>query len=134
MPYFLINGNELAVSIFYLMPIMIFAFVPIFSGMTKMKADIRCFWVIAVLFTVQVAVISLSLATIARYYYDFFPLMMIMVFMGVVELTKRERVSNKTIGLLGAISVMISFALPMNAISFYATYIDYPSPLLNIFF
>jgi hypothetical protein len=59
--------------------------------------------------------------------------MMIMLFIGVADLVKQKLLSCETVGLLGGISILISFALPIDAISFYATYIKFPSPWLNFF-
>jgi hypothetical protein len=134
MPYFLLNGNELAVSIFCLMPIMLLSFVPLVDGRFKSHAEMNIYLIILTLFAIQVVVISLSLAAIARYYYDFFALMMVMAFVGGSYLRSSAKISNGMVIFLGAISIMISFALPMNAITFYAKFIDYKSPLLNIFF
>jgi hypothetical protein len=134
MPYFLLNGNELAVSIFCLMPIMLLSFAPLVGGRFKSHAEMTIYLIILTLFAVQVVVISLSLAAIARYYYDFLALMMMMAFAGGNYLRSTEKISDGMFIFLGAISIMISFALPMNAITFYAKFIDYKSPLLNIFF
>jgi hypothetical protein len=37
------------------------------------------------------------------------------------------------IAFLGGISLVLSFALPLNAITFYAKFINYQSPLLHFF-
>lgn len=134
MPYFLLNGNELAVSVFCLLPIMLLCFAPLVGGRFKSLGEMNIYLIISALFAVQVVVISLSLAAIARYYYDFLALMMMMAFAGGSYLRTTEKISNGMIIFLGVISIMISFALPMNAITFYAKFIDYQSPLLNIFF
>lgn len=134
MNYLLVNGNELAVSIFYLMPITAIAFIPLFYKKVRVEFKNNKYLIIAVLFVIQVIVISLTPAAIARYYYDFLPLMMIMVFIGAVRMQTNKKMSNAIFGCLGTISVLISFSLPMNAIQFYAMYIKYKSPLLDIFF
>lgn len=134
MPYFLLNGNELAVSIFCLMPIMLLSFGPLIGGRFKTYIEFNLFGLVAALFVVQVVVISLSLAAIARYYYDFFALMMLIAFMGGSYLRSIEKISDGLVVLLGALSLIISFALPMNAVRFYEAFIRYPSPLLRIFF
>lgn len=134
MPYVLVNGNELVVSIFCLMPMMIVAFIPLFSTGFRAEAHANGYFIVAVLWAVQLVAVALSLAAIARYYYDFVPLMMLMLFIGVNWLKTAGQVSNTTVVLLGGISVAISFTLPMNAIRFYDTFLAYRSPLLKIFF
>jgi len=134
MPYFLLNGNELAVSIFCLMPITLLSFALPVGGRFKSFVETNIYLMIFILFAVQVVVISLSLSAIARYYYDFLALMMMMAFMATVYLRLTAKISTGMVVFLGAISIIISFALPMNALTFYADYIDYPSPLLHIFF
>lgn len=134
MPYQLVNGNELVVSIFCLMPMMIFVFVPLFSSTFRSEAHANGYFILAVLFAVQLVTVALSLAAIARYYYDFVPLLMLMLSIGVAWLKTAGQVSNKTVGFLAGISVLISFTLPMNAIRFYDTFLKYRSPLLEIFF
>ncbi len=130
----LVNGNELAVSVFYLMPVMAIAFMPLFFKESLIEFKNNKYLVIAAIFAIQVIVISLTPAAMGRYYYDFFPLMMIMVFIGVTRMQRNKKMSNAIFGCLGTISVIISFSLPMNAIQFYAMYIHYKSPLLDIFF
>lgn len=134
MAYFLLNGNELAVSIFVLMPIMFLAFAPLAGNGFKAYREIKPYVMIVSLFAVQVVVISLSLAAIARYYYDFFALMMLLAFVGGDHLRTSAKISDGMVIALGAISILISFALPMNAVRFYAQFIAYQSQLLPLFF
>ena len=133
-PYFLINTNELTVSVFYLAPILMLACVPCFSSKSYGDDGLTKFVVLFGLIAVQIFSVAFTVASIARYYYDFIPLMMIMAFMATVHLRSKTKISNGMIAFLGGISLVLSFALPMNAITFYATFINYKSPLLNIFF
>ena len=130
-PYLLLNANELTVSVFFLMPILSLFFTPLFF---KIDNDKYSFYLVFSVFIAQIFSLGFTIASIARYYYDFVPLMMIMAFMGIVLLKKRAKISNGMVGFLGAISLIISFSLPMNAILFYSKFINYQSPLLRIFF
>jgi hypothetical protein len=78
--------------------------------------------------------VSLSLAAIARYYYDFLPLLMLMVYLGAGGLKAAGSISIRMLAFLGGTSVVASFALPLNAIRFYETYIRFASPWLKIFY
>lgn len=134
MPYYLVNGNELVVSIFYLMPVLVIGIVPLISGRSQANFNRSGYIISAGVFAVQMVVISLSIATTARYVYDFLALLMIMSYLGAVRMQTAGKMSTGMFGMLAAVSVVISFALPLNAIRFYAQYIDFQSPLLKIFF
>lgn len=132
--YFLLNTNELTVSIFCLLPVTILFVVPLFTRRSATGAGFENYIIFSAIFLTQIFSITFTIATIARYYYDFFPIMMMMTYMGAVWLKVNRKVSDVTLISMGVISVVISFALPMNAIQFYDPFIDYRSPLLNIFF
>jgi len=133
-PYFLINTNELTVSVFFLMPILMLACVPLFSSRFRGDEGFTRFAVLAGLWAVQILSVAFTVASIARYYYDFIPPMVLMAFIAAVHLRSKNKLSNGMIVFLGSLSLILSFALPMNALTFYAKFIRYPSPLLNIFF
>lgn len=134
MPYLLVNGNELAVSLFCLMPVTVLIFITLGQPGFRSEAKSNGLFNLALVCVLQVAVISLSLAATARYYYDFLPLLLLMASFGAIWLQKQGKAGAGLLLFLNAVSILISFALPMNAIRFYQTYIDYPSPLLRIFF
>jgi hypothetical protein len=133
-PYFLINTNELTISIFYLVPILTLSVVPCFSSKSYWDDGLTRFVILFSLVAVQILSVAFTVASIARYYYDFISLMMMMTFIATLHLRSKVKISNGMIASLGVISVVLSFALPMNAITFYAKFINYKSPLLNIFF
>ncbi len=134
MPYFLINSNELTVSIFFLMPILVLCFVPLFTKRFLCNGSLGKYVICSAVLVAQILSVGFTVATIARYYYDFLPLLMMMAFIGAVSLKMNRKISDMTLMFLGIVSILISWALPMNAIQFYAQFIDYPSPLLNVFF
>ncbi|MEW6671389.1 MAG: hypothetical protein AB1427_06770 [Thermodesulfobacteriota bacterium] len=133
-PYFLVNANELTISVFFLAPILVLAFVPCLSSKSYGNDGLTPFVILLGLVIVQIFSVGFTVATIARYYYDFIPLMMMMAFMATVHLKLNRKISNGMIAFLCCISTVLSFALPMNAIRLYDKFIDYQSPLLNIFF
>lgn len=133
-PYFLINTNELTISIFYLMPILVLLFAPCFSLKSYWDNGPTRFVILFGLVVVQVLSVTFTVASIARYYFDFISLMMMMAFIATLQLRSKAKISNGMVFFLGGITLVSSFALPMNAIAFYAGFIDYKSPLLNIFF
>ncbi|MFC1816632.1 hypothetical protein ACFL0M_12030 [Thermodesulfobacteriota bacterium] len=134
MPYYLMNTNELTVSIFSLMPILMLSVVPLIAKRSGPGENIENYLIFLAVLVVQIFSIIFTVTTVARYYYDFLALMMMMTYLGTAWLKVNGKVSNTMVCLLGVISAVMSFALPMNAIKFYAKYIDYKSPLLNIFF
>ncbi|MEJ2716694.1 MAG: hypothetical protein P8182_06075 [Deltaproteobacteria bacterium] len=134
MPYFLINVNELSASVFCLMPIMLLAVVPLLASWRNPNVcRLTTYFILSVLFGVQCLTISLTPASTARYYYDFLPIMMMMSYIGALWFQKRASRPNVMIASLAVISVVLSFALPMNALTLYAHFISYKSPLLQVF-
>jgi len=132
--YFLINVNELTVSIFYLLPILAFAGVPLFASKFFWEEARTKYIVLSALVAVQVAAVAFTVASVPRYYYDFIAPLMMMAFMAATRLRLKYTISNGLIAFIGGISLILSFALPINAIAFSAGFILYKSPLLRIFF
>jgi hypothetical protein len=89
--------------------------------------------ILAAVFAAQCLTISLTLASTARYYYDFLPIMMMMSYIGAMWFQKHGTRPRVMIGALAVLSIVLSFALPMNAIGLYRHFIEYKSPLLQIF-
>ncbi len=120
MPFALIYENELSASVFVLMPVLILFVVPL-ALVKEDRPDInfRMYLVLFVLLVMQVLPISVSMATAARYYYDFLPIMMIMAYLGALWLKRKKAEYFFAVLLMAVISIIVSLALPMNAISFY---------------
>jgi hypothetical protein len=120
MPYLLVYANELSVSVFILMPVLLLSFVPL--ALRKEAApemDFRTYLVLFALVVTQVFPIMISMSTVARYYYDFVPIMIMMSYMGALWLkTKGAGYVLPTL-LAAALSIVVSFTLPVNAASFY---------------
>lgn len=134
-PLFLINANELCVSVFLLLPMTIFCLAPIISHGLLSKSGLKTQYLILVaICLLQILPTALSVASVARYYYDFFPILLALAYIGVIGLKLNDSVSDSFLFTMGALSVVFSSSLPMNAISFYSQYIKYESPLFSIFF
>lgn len=134
-PFFLINANELCVSVFFLLPMTIFCLAPVISHRLLSKSGLRTHYLI--LLTVcllQILPTALSVASVARYYYDFLPILFILAYIGIIGLKLNDSISDAFIIAMGVLSVTLSLSLPMNAIIFYSRYIKYKSPLLSLFF
>ena len=134
-PLFLINANELCTSVFCLLPITILSIAPVVSQKLLFKPGLRIIYLI--LLTVcflQILPTALSVASVARYYYDFLPILLMLSYIGLISLKLNYQVSDKLTLALGILSVVLSLALPINGIRFYSQYIKYESPLLTFFF
>lgn len=120
MPYHVLYANELSVSVFVLMPVLILSAIPLVlfrEGSPKMEP-----YAILVLFALvitQLFPLVPSMSTVARYYYDFVPIMIMMSYLGGLWLKGKGSGYFLMVLLAAAFSVVISFTLPMNAIKFY---------------
>lgn len=133
--YRLINTNELCASILILLPVSLIAFVPLIKiKSTGKDAYPSKYIMLTLLWCLQVLIIALTVATAVRYYYDFVPILLVCVFMGFMCLKTDGLISDKGIVCMGLFSIVISFAVVLNAIVFYSYFIRYHSPLLSYFF
>jgi hypothetical protein len=133
-PYILINVNELSVSVFSLMPVLILCALPaVVAVRRRTLVDAKMYLLLLILFALQVVVISLTVAATARYYYDFLPIMMILCYQGALALIEHSERPRLLLALLAGLSIVMSLTLPLNAIRFYASFINYHSPLLSYF-
>jgi hypothetical protein len=134
MPYWLVHTNELSVSVFILLPLTLFALSPALAAKLDFeKTYIRKYLILLLIMALQVFSTAITLATTARYYYDFLPILMLMAYLGAAMSIEHMRRPNVLIVSLALLSMVVSMALPMNAIVFYKHYINYVSPLLGLF-
>ncbi|MBI5251713.1 MAG: hypothetical protein HY912_19650 [Desulfomonile tiedjei] len=130
--FFLMHVNELSVSVFVLMPVLLFCFFcNIREQSVGTEIDRSFSRVLSASIVLQVVPLSLTIGSIVRYYFDFLPLMLIMAFGGYMRI--RGRLSHKylTLGLTSAVSLLFSFFLSIGAMFFYWNFINYRSPLLG---
>jgi hypothetical protein len=131
--YFLMHVNELSVSIFAMTPVMLFCF---FCGFRKEVSQPRferiASGILLAAFALQVAPLSFTIGSIARYYFDFLPLMLLLAFCGYVRIKDRLSSNYLALGLTSIMSLVLSFCVPINALTLYSTFINFRSPLLGL--
>ena len=131
--YFLIHVNELSTAVFVFMPVLFLCFFCSFRGAAATSEFDRIApKLLLALFALQVVPLSLTIGSIARYYFDFLPLMLIMAFAGHVEIKSRLRSKRLVLGLTSALSLILSFSVPISALIFYWSFISFRSPLLEL--
>jgi hypothetical protein len=130
---FLMHVNELSVSIFALMPVLLFCFFcSVRRDISKPKFQAIASIILWAAFVLQVVPLSLTIGSIARYYFDFLPLMLILAFAGYVAIKSRLSSKYFILGLTSGLSLLLSFSVPMDALIFYLRFIDFRSPLLGL--
>ncbi len=131
--YFLMHLNELSVSIFVLMPVLIFCFFCSFRGeASESKFEQIASRILFAAVVLQVIPLSLTIGSVARYYFDFLPLMLVLAFAGYVGIKSRLSSNYFILGLTSALSLVLSFCVPMSALIFYLSFINFRSPLLEL--
>jgi hypothetical protein len=128
--YHLLNVNELSVSVFILIPILVFGIIPMFFK-SEEKSEKALFKVFLIAIALQLLPLSATIGSIARYYLDFLPLMLIASFLGYCLI--EDKLSSKyfLVTLTAIMSLVLSFSVVLNALPFYAQFILYKSPLLR---
>jgi hypothetical protein len=131
--YFLIHVNELSTAVFVFMPVLIFCFfcnsrwLSTVSGFDRIAPR-----VLLASFVLQVVPLSLTIGSIARYYFDFLPIMLIMAFAGYVGIKSRLSPCRLILGLTSVLSLILSLSVPISALIFYWSFIKFKSPLLEL--
>ena len=134
LPYHLLYRNDLSVSIFYMMPLLTLMVYPVVNRLF-IRPD-RPMWnygLVFFLFMLQVLPPAFTVATTARYYYDVFPLAFILAYIGALQLIELGRIAFLPIGLLAFLSLVLSFSLPVQAMTFATGAIGYVAPMLHFF-
>jgi len=120
MQYSLMYGNELSVSVFILMPVLLLFVVPLaLVKENRLPTSFHMYLVLFVLLFMQVLSIAVTMLTVARFYYDFVPIMMIMSYLGALWLKRNRADCFWVVVLMAAVSTIVSFSLPVCAMSFY---------------
>lgn len=130
--YILIHCNELAASIFLFIPVLIFSATPLFTNASNrgilLKPLLFFLWIA---FILQVLPLSLTVGSIARYYYDFLPFLLLLSFVGMFWI--KNKLLKVLIPVLTVLSIVLSFAVVVNAMHTYTVTIHYQAPLLKFF-
>ncbi len=130
LPYYLINANELVISIFFLMPVLLFAFYPCLMRFIGHQVfQTTAYTVLMILVVLQTIPVSATVAATARYYYDFFPILSLAAFLGAVQFGRRGPLQVVLVVSAVLASTVFSLALPVNGIAFYHHLIGYSSPM-----
>ncbi len=130
LPYHLMYLNELSVSVFCLMPILVLMFYPLASRLLELgEPPASNYGTLAAIFFLQVIPVSLTVGTTARYYYDFVPIAALMAYLGTLQLNRQARTTVVLVVLLGVLSIVLGLSLPIQAVAFYRAVISYDSPL-----
>lgn len=130
--YYLIHFNELVVSIFWLMPILLFALAPLSNRLTGGNSVQNTnYRILMGVFALQTMWLFLFFGSCARYVLDFLPFLTAMAYVGVISFRFTDRAVLFLIVFLGALSVVLSINLPANAFSYYLPFIYYSSPWIR---
>ena len=132
-PYFLLHGNELAGSVLVLMPVLLFAFTPL-SRSGRLGSDFQkgVYRMLAVATVCQVTPLLFTVTSNARYYYDFLPIIIILAFLGMSQLTLTGKLKRGIAVAVAVLSIVTSASVVVNGLLVYETYISFRAPLLDL--
>jgi hypothetical protein len=135
LPYQMVHSNELAVSIFCMMPISVTALFPLVKGAAALESRrLRDRYVVlGIVFWILVLAISLTVATTARYYYEFLPILLMLSYLGASSSKGGVIRARPVIIGLALLSIVLSFSVPLNAVFFFPDYLLCNSPLVALF-
>lgn len=132
MPYHLINGNELAASVFVLMPVLLLFLIPLYE--CGRRAYRRIYFVLLAVIACQVFSIAITMLSTARYYFDFLPILLLAAYLGALTKPTESAFNQYLAPITGIVSLIMSFIVPISGVVFYSSEIaGYKSPLLKLF-
>lgn len=130
---YLMHVNELSVSIFALMPVLLFCLFCSFRGhASESKFGLIASRIVLGAFLLQMVPLSLTIGSIARYEFDFLPFLLVLAFAGYVGIKRKLSSNYFLLGLTSGLSLLLSFSVPMCALIFYLSNINFRSPLLQL--
>lgn len=133
LPYLLLYRNELSASVFLLMPVLLSAFYPIAARLAgRDEPFMRSYGIVTVVFVLQVVPVAATVASTARYYYDFLPVLALAAYLGAIQMTRRRRFLGYLVSALVIASVVVSLTIPVHGILFYRDLIGFESPLRTL--
>ncbi len=135
MPYSLVYHNELAISIFFLVPLSALIAVPVVCRLAGLRDPFDAVQgvLLAVVF-LQVLPLSLTVATTARYYFDFLPILLMSTYPAAVRLFRWRVWTRGVIGVLALVSLVVGLTLPVHGVLLYSDAMHYVSPLSSFIF
>jgi hypothetical protein len=128
-PYSFTYSNEMAISIFILLPICLFVLYYLIQIGRSKSSSSNLFVILIGVFVVQVVSLAIGLATAIRMYYDFLGLFLLISFISA------EQTSLPTILIFGMtlLSLIISVAVLTANFFTYCSIIEYKTPWLLLF-
>ncbi len=130
-PYHLVHVNELAMSVFVVVPVTALLFFSL--GRLRREVDYQQRWPVTLLLgsvVLQVGVLSLTMLSTARFMFDFVPLLMLLALVGAVALTERRPVAGRwAAAALGSLTLLLCLMLPASAAAQYGRFLHYQAPL-----
>jgi len=132
-PYYLWHVNELCSSVFCFLPVLLFCFVPVLKRAAGTTALQRvALGLFAAVCALQILPVSMSMAAITRYYFDFLPMMMVIAFLGLKQVQEDFHNKNLMLIMISAVSILFSLAVTVNAVRFYASFWPAQAQLLKL--
>ncbi|MEW6348522.1 MAG: hypothetical protein AB1646_05635 [Thermodesulfobacteriota bacterium] len=135
MPYSLVYHNELAVSVFCMVPLGVLLAVPVACGLAGRRDPLDVVpWVACAVVFLQVLPLSLTVATAARYYVDFVPIVLMATYPAAVRMFRWRAQTRWVVGVLALVSLMVGLTLPVHGVLFYDDAMHYRSPWAPLIF
>lgn len=127
--FHLIHFNELVVSIFWIMPITVFALIPLSDRLSAARPfDVSAYRFTAGVFVAQTVTLLLFMGSAARYVFDFLPFLMTMAYIGVISLRWDERVVLVPVVFTAVLSVLFGILYLSNSFSNYFPFLPFQPP------
>jgi hypothetical protein len=124
-PFTVMYGNELACAMFLVFPLAAAWCLPLFPSVSSLEGSPRAaYFIVLACCASQILTVSLANISAARFYYDFFPLVLLTCYLGVSSLKPAPAVSRR-VRILALVSVGISAAIYINGFQYYAEAIQY---------
>lgn len=134
-PHHQLYRNELSVSMFSFMPILLLMFCPVVSRLRGTgEREMGDYWILFGVFSLQILTVSLVPSTTIRYYYDFIPVATLMAYLGGLQVSRFGSGASAAIVCLAVASIILGLALPFDGVLFYRQMAKCVPPLGNLFF
>ncbi len=131
--YELIHVNELAVSVFAVLPALLLLAPALRLLDRDTPAELRRpAALLAAVAVLQLGVLSLTFASTARYEFDFVPPLLLLAFLGAVRLSERGPGVARAVAALAVAALVVGLFLPLSAVEAYEPFLGFRNPLLDL--
>ncbi len=131
--YHLLHGNELAASVFVLMPVLLFGIAPLLPhGQLESVFQRSAYRTVVVVATCQLLPLLFTVASMARYYHDFLAMLLIMAYVGMRRLIESGHLSRWIAVAMTLLSILLSACVVACGLIAYNSFVKYRSPLLDL--